>query len=108
MENIVDSPPRKRSFYLFLNRKELNENTLVEKYSFKPVKSENIIESIGNYLLKYYKPSKGCMKLYLLDRIPFIKWISSYDFKNDLLRDFIAGVTIGIIQIPQGKHFMRD
>lgn len=37
--------------------------------------------------------------------IPFIKWISSYS-KIDAVADFIAGITIGLILIPQSVAYL--
>lgn len=36
--------------------------------------------------------------------IPCVKWISSYS-KLDAVGDFIAGLTIGLILIPQGVAY---
>ena len=96
---------KRHSLAVYFSRNELNENTLVEKYSIKPVKSNNIFRSTKNYLIKYYKPSGSCMLTYLLHRVPFFKWIVEYDYKANLFSDFISGLTIGIIQIPQGLAY---
>jgi hypothetical protein len=91
---------------LVLNRDEINENILTQKYSFKTADSTNPFAGGKRYLKKYYKPSVPCMKNYLLERFPFFAWIPQYDYKENLLKDVIAGLTIGIIQIPQGKFFL--
>lgn len=96
---------KRSSFTLFYSRNELNENVLSEKYSFKPIKSNNIFLSSKNYFTKYYKPSGSCMKLFLFQRLPFFKWITEYDYRANLFSDFISGITIGIIQIPQGMAY---
>lgn len=96
---------KRHSLTLYFSRNELNENSLVEKYSFKPVKSDNIFHSTKNYLVKYYKPSRTCMLSYFFQRFPFFKWISEYDYRANLFSDIIAGITIGIIQIPQGMAY---
>ena len=44
------------------------------------------------------------MKNYILRRLPFFEWIFHYDFKNDFVKDLIAGLTVGIIHIPQGMN----
>jgi len=45
------------------------------------------------------------MKLFLLDRIPFFSWLPKYNIKENLLKDVVAGLTIGVIQIPQGMAY---
>lgn len=36
---------------------------------------------------------------------PFVEWLPKYDFKENLKGDVIAGVTVGIILIPQGISY---
>ncbi len=40
-------------------------------------------------------------KKFLLKRIPIISWLPKYKFKSYLIADFMAGLTIGIMNIPQ-------
>ena len=84
------------------HRNSINEHSLLERYQFEKYKSDNVVKSTTNYLKKNYKPSPDCMKRYLYKRIPFLKWFFTYDIKENLLKDFIGGVTIGIVDIPQG------
>jgi hypothetical protein len=35
--------------------------------------------------------------------VPIVDWLPRYDWSNDLPCDIIAGVTVAIMQIPQGK-----
>ncbi|XP_039297762.1 solute carrier family 26 member 10 isoform X1 [Nilaparvata lugens] len=37
--------------------------------------------------------------------IPAIDWLSRYSFKQDLPKDIIAGLTVGIMNIPQGMAY---
>lgn len=38
-----------------------------------------------------------------LESIPFIRCIKEYKIKKYLLGDILAGITVGIMHIPQGK-----
>jgi hypothetical protein len=89
----------------YFNREELSAKDIQERYSMKLPKSDNIWKSTKNYVRKYYKPTRGCMKGYFFDRIPFLKWIRKYDIKDCLAKDIIAGLTIGVLQIPQGMAY---
>ena len=40
---------------------------------------------------------KGLMK----DLIPIIRWLPLYNWRNDFVTDFIAGLTVSSILIPQ-------
>ena len=85
------------------NQKEQEETNfltlkrLEEKYTYNKLESENVVKSGFKHVKKYYKPSGTCLLQFVLDRFPFV-----YDAKENLLKDISAGITIGIIQIPQG------
>ena len=85
---------------IHINRSGLNAVILEEKYDFKTVQSENVLKGTKNYLKKNYKPSRDCMTRYLYKRIPFIKWIRTYDVRSLFLNDLIGGLTVGVINIP--------
>ena len=36
-------------------------------------------------------------------KLPILSWLIGYDFKNWLVGDLIAGITIAIFHIPQGQ-----
>ena len=42
----------------------------------------------------------------LVSIFPVISWIPKYKLGTDLVRDLAAGLTLGIIQIPQGKSLI--
>ena len=79
----------------------LNEQNLQETFAYKRVKGDNAFKSTGNYVKKYYRPSGNCLLNYFFHRFPFFDWIRSYNLKEDLVKDLIAGLTIGVVHIPQ-------
>ncbi|XP_029679419.1 solute carrier family 26 member 10-like isoform X2 [Formica exsecta] len=70
-----------------------------------------------NHLCKYVKPkrilsnemSRRCKSIkpikFLKKSIPLIDWLSSYDWKNNILGDVIAGITVAVMHIPQGMAY---
>ncbi|XP_043248167.1 solute carrier family 26 member 10-like isoform X1 [Colletes gigas] len=70
-----------------------------------------------NHLYKYVKPkqallqsiSSRCKKIkpltVLKNSVPLIDWLSKYDWKNDILGDIIAGITVAVMHIPQGMAY---
>ncbi|XP_018303397.1 solute carrier family 26 member 6 isoform X1 [Mycetomoellerius zeteki] len=70
-----------------------------------------------NHLCKYVKPkrilsnemSKRCKNIkpiaLLKKTIPLIDWLSSYDWKNNILGDIVAGITVAVMHIPQGMAY---
>ncbi|CAF2043604.1 unnamed protein product [Rotaria magnacalcarata] len=89
--------PRKLSIYTV---EKLNQ-----KYTLNEDFQENPVSSTWNYIKKYYKPTPAFFKRQLFKRLPFIDWIRHYQIKEWLLSDFISGLTIGIVHIPQGLAY---
>ena len=73
---------------------------LESNYEFCKLKSDNIIKSTNNYFFKSFRPSRVCCKGYMSSRVPAIAWLRAYDLKQNLLNDFIAGLTVIIITPP--------
>ena len=91
---------------MVIDRPFFNARTYNSRYSFRKYKANNNpLTGARNYVKKYYKPSLGCMKMHLEKRIPIISWLKVYNIREDLLKDFIGGLTIGIIQIPQSMGY---
>jgi hypothetical protein len=77
------------------NRPIFTEKDLRERYSFSKIASNDALKGGINYVAKKYRPSRVCLLNFLFERIPFISWIQTYDVKTNLLKDIIAGLTIG-------------
>ncbi len=88
-----------------IQRPYYTQDELERTFSAEKQQSDNVIKSTLHYFGKYYKPGGSCMKNYLLDRFPFIKWVKNYNLKENTLPDIISGLTIGIVHIPQGLAY---
>ncbi|KHJ45649.1 hypothetical protein D918_04386 [Trichuris suis] len=42
----------------------------------------------------------GCVQR----RIPCLRWLPKYNFKEDFASDIISGLTVGVMMIPQCKY----
>ena len=83
-----------------------NEKTLRETYMLNDgseLGKDEILHHISSYFKRKYKPSKTCMKEFVDSKLPILKWIRRVDLKNDLLKDLIVGLTVGVIQIAPSK-----
>lgn len=43
---------------------------------------------------------------YLIEKVPIVQWVTQYDPKW-ILSDFIAGMTIGVMMIPQALAYAK-
>ena len=50
-----------------------------------------------------YSCSGTCCKGFLFTLFPFLEIMKNYNIRQDLMGDIIAGLTVGIMHIPQGK-----
>ena len=47
--------------------------------------------------------SVQCTKKFLFGILPFIRIMKDYNIRTDLVSDILSGLTVGIMQIPQGN-----
>ena len=88
-----------------VREKRLNAKELEENFSYTSLRSHNVFRSGFKYMKKYYKPSPKCMKNFFFLRFPFFGWILKYNIKEALLADLIAGLTVGVVHIPQNMAY---
>lgn len=56
-------------------------------------------------LSKKFTPNRNCFLNFMRRRFPFTRWIFEYNLKENILKDLIAGLTVGVIQIAPSKYF---
>ncbi|EFA76197.1 Sulfate transporter 4.1 [Heterostelium album PN500] len=54
---------------------------------------------------KFEKKHKKRFIHYLLGLLPIVSWLPKYNIKNNLRGDIIAGLTVGVMLIPQGMAY---
>jgi len=75
-----------------------------ERYNFTTEdRSKNVSQQLREAVRKKCMPSGPCLKRSLLSWFPFIGIMSHYSLRHDIFNDIIAGLTVGIMHIPQGQ-----
>lgn len=87
-----------------VNRPVYTQLEFNEKYNFTTEdRSKNVSQRLRDLLYKQCTPSGPCVKKSLLSWFPFIDILRHYSLRHDLFSDIIAGLTVGIMHIPQGQ-----
>lgn len=91
---------RKRNVQI--DRPIYRENDLTQLYNTNEKKEKTLfIAYVRNSWRNCF--SRTCLISTIFSLIPVLTWLPKYNIKTDLVRDMAAGLTLGIIQIPQGK-----
>ncbi|XP_069160930.1 prestin-like [Procambarus clarkii] len=75
------------------------------KYHYSPPPKPGFYESIKAKMKEMCSCSGGCVVSAVKARVPILSWLPNYDVRSSLLGDVVAGVTVGIVHIPQGMGF---
>ncbi|XP_036389917.1 solute carrier family 26 member 10 isoform X3 [Megalops cyprinoides] len=79
------------------------EDRFKQSYGTGDKKSGN--ERIWDKLAKQCRCSQPTFLHLLRERVPIFNWLPKYRLKKWILGDTIAGITVGILHIPQGMAF---
>jgi len=87
-----------------VNRPVYTQLQFNERYNFTTEdRSKNVSQQLRELVRKQCTPSGSCIKKSLLSCFPFIGIMSQYNPRHDIFSDIIAGLTVGIMHIPQGQ-----
>lgn len=59
---------------------------------------------VGRLTVRGAKALPSASVQYLIDKVPIISWLPRYNFRW-ILNDIIAGLTLGLMLIPQGLSY---
>ncbi|KAG0208922.1 hypothetical protein BGX28_000241 [Mortierella sp. GBA30] len=64
------------------------------------------LREFGHSLMGWFKAFPKNTPRYFYERLPIIKWLPKYN-RGWALKDVIAGVTVGLIVVPQGMSYAK-
>lgn len=70
------------------------------------VRTDASTARVKNFVVEGAPKLPGAAKYYLLDKFPIIQWLPRYH-PSWFLQDFIAGLTVGVMLIPQGLAYAK-
>jgi len=99
----VESAATSDKMHVEVHRPVYTQMEFNETYNFViENKLDNTKQILRGLAYKHCAPSGLCIKKLLLSLFPFIGIMSQYNVRRDLFSDIIAGLTVGIMHIPQG------
>ncbi|KAM9667412.1 LOW QUALITY PROTEIN: testis anion transporter 1 [Trichechus inunguis] len=97
---------RQGSFTYDVKREVYNEEIFQQEHRKKAPSSGNLDIDITTF--RHHVQCRcswhKCIKCMLMI-FPFLDWVCLYRFKDWLLGDLIAGISVGLVQVPQGLTF---
>ncbi|CAI2353889.1 unnamed protein product [Caenorhabditis sp. 36 PRJEB53466] len=100
--NVAEADKRRPSF---VRRGAMNQAQFDEKFDYNKPHIENEVKKQSKkFVRRFYEPFTSCaaFKMFIFDLIPILKWFPEYKWKSDLMADVVGGLTVGVIQVPQG------
>uniref|UniRef100_A0A8R1HPN8 STAS domain-containing protein n=2 Tax=Caenorhabditis japonica TaxID=281687 RepID=A0A8R1HPN8_CAEJA len=89
----------------FVQRGAMNQAQFDEKFDYnKPHLENEVKKQTRKFIRRFYEPFTSChaFKLFILSLFPILQWLPNYNWKADLTADIIGGITVGVMQVPQG------
>ncbi|OWK13068.1 SLC26A8, partial [Cervus elaphus hippelaphus] len=93
---------RQNSFTYDVKRDVYNEENFQQEHRSKTTSSANVDIDISTVSHQVQcRCSWHKFRRCLLTVFPFLEWMCFYRFKDWLLGDLLAGISVGLVQIPQ-------
>ena len=96
-------PYRDVSSQMAVDREVYSETKLSSQYTAKKTPKPTVPQRAGDIFKETCACSGACLRDAVYKYLPFIRIMKKYKLKTDLVGDIVAGITVGIVQIPQGR-----
>lgn len=107
----VDPPSysRLRQIKINTNREAHHQNSLKAEYGYVAQQTPDVKDVLKSTLKSSCNPESICtlknVWKFTTNRIPILKWARTYDIRTNLGNDVLAGITVGVMHIPQGMAY---
>ncbi|XP_052600379.1 testis anion transporter 1 isoform X3 [Peromyscus californicus insignis] len=104
---ILGNRYRQTPFSYDVKRNVYNEENFQQEHKRKAPSSGNMDVNITTF--KHHVQCRCSWHKFLrcmLTVFPFLEWMCLYRFKDWLLGDLLAGLSVGLVQVPQGPFFL--
>ncbi|XP_078597079.1 prestin-like isoform X1 [Branchiostoma floridae x Branchiostoma japonicum] len=89
-----------------LTTPEYNHEVKMEKTRGSVVSNDiGFHREVHNRLRSHFTCSTDRVKKVLFSTLPILSWLPKYEVRENIVSDLIAGVTVGIMHIPQGMSY---
>ena len=91
------------SSQICINRNAYNAKTFDETY--KLTATPSVPKQVRTLLRSHCKFNGLCVGRFFLARFPIFKWVYTYRIRKYLLGDILSGLTVSMLNIPQGMAY---
>nr|KAG5711664.1 hypothetical protein BaRGS_016846 [Batillaria attramentaria] len=91
--------------YVRVNRPAYRLGAFREKYLKPAEPPKSALESAKEKISKAFTCDKTKAKKMCMSTFPFLRIMRKYAWRDDLINDVISGLTVGIMQLPQGMAY---
>lgn len=99
----TESQENSHDHVYFVSRPVYNKSNFFGRYSHEPNRDKSFGEKFRSL-----KPEISSEKIInvLLSFVPVVSWLPKYKLRENLGMDIASGLTIGVMNIPQGQFYL--
>uniref|UniRef100_A0AC34RBE9 SLC26A/SulP transporter domain-containing protein n=1 Tax=Panagrolaimus sp. JU765 TaxID=591449 RepID=A0AC34RBE9_9BILA len=88
------------------SRSVMDQDEFDKKYVYRRPHHDHgkTVRHLKKFTKRYWKPFTSPQLFFktLVSFVPILTWLPAYDWKANIIGDFLGGITLSVINIPQG------